>query len=86
VVELGGEKYHVTPASLGANVIIDAPPARVKVPETVCLVPEVAALNLSVLPLVISVRLTHCSWSINVTIVGLVIVMELKDLPADVTD
>ena len=48
--------------------------------------PEVAALNLSVLPSVVSVRFTHCRRSINVTMVGLVIITELKELPDDVTD
>ena len=86
MVELGGEKYHVTLVSLGANVIFDVPPVMVRMPDTVCLAPEVAALNLSILPLVMSVRLTHCNRSINVTIVGLVIVIELKELLADVTD
>ena len=86
IVELGGEKYHVTPAFNGANVIFSAFPVRVKVPETLFLAPEVAAANSSVLPPIISVRLTTCIRSANITVVGLVIVRELKEFPADVTD
>lgn len=66
VVGVGAVKYQVVAATLGAKVILLAPPVIFIADEIVCLAPAVAAENLSVLPSVVSFKVAVCNLSAKV--------------------